>query len=113
MVDFMMEVNEMPTITMFAFGDMPKLEKAVSLLSGKKGEAHWISARQHKYNQDTGMSSRHSENEERSDKIREAGTRRSAIIVLESGNFNMIAVQLLAPSSSSLRASANGSHLCR
>jgi hypothetical protein len=47
-----MEVNEMPTITMFAFEDMPKLEKAVSLLNGKKSEANWISARQNKYNQD-------------------------------------------------------------
>jgi hypothetical protein len=108
-----MEVNEMPTITVFTTEDMPKLEKAVSLLNGKKGEANWISARQHKYNQDTGMSSRHSGNQGRSDRTREAGARRSAIIVLEPGNFNMIAVQLLVSSSSSLRASANGSHLCR
>jgi hypothetical protein len=42
----------MPTITMFAYEDMPKLEKAVSLLNGKKSEANWISARQNKYNQD-------------------------------------------------------------
>jgi hypothetical protein len=47
-----MEVNEMPTITMFSVEDIPKLEKAVSLLNGKKSEANWVSARQNKYNQD-------------------------------------------------------------
>jgi hypothetical protein len=47
-----MEVNEMPTITMFTVEQMPKLEEAVSRLNGKKNEENWISARQNKYNQD-------------------------------------------------------------
>jgi hypothetical protein len=47
-----MEVNVMPTITVFATEDMPKLEEAISLLNGKKNGGNWISARQNKYNQD-------------------------------------------------------------
>lgn len=42
----------MPTITVFTFEDMPKLEEAVSLLNGKGNEENWVSARQNKYNQD-------------------------------------------------------------
>jgi hypothetical protein len=47
-----MKVKEMPTITMLTFEDIPKIEKTVSLLNGKKNEENWISARQNKYNQD-------------------------------------------------------------
>jgi hypothetical protein len=46
------EVNEMPTITVFTFEDMPKLERAIALLNGKKCGESWVTARQNKYNQD-------------------------------------------------------------
>jgi hypothetical protein len=42
----------MPTITIFTFEDLPKLEKAISLLNGKGSEGNWVTARQNKYNQD-------------------------------------------------------------
>lgn len=42
----------MPTITVFTFEDMPKLEEAISLLNGKGNEENWVSARQNKHNQD-------------------------------------------------------------
>jgi hypothetical protein len=42
----------MPTITMLTFDEIPKIEKAISLLNGKRNGEDWISARQNKYNQD-------------------------------------------------------------
>jgi hypothetical protein len=42
----------MRTITVFTFEDMPKLQRAISLLNGKGSEGNWMTARQNKYNQD-------------------------------------------------------------
>jgi hypothetical protein len=47
-----MEVIEMPTITVFTFEDIPKLEEAISILNGKGSEGNWVTARRNKYNQD-------------------------------------------------------------
>jgi len=47
-----MVLNEMPTITVFTFENMSKLEQAISLLNPKGSEGNWVTACQNKYNQD-------------------------------------------------------------
>jgi hypothetical protein len=42
----------MPTITIFTFSEMLKMEKAIECLNGKKKGESWISARVNKYNKD-------------------------------------------------------------
>lgn len=42
----------MPTITIFTFDSLPKIEEACEKINGKKKGENWISARINKYNQD-------------------------------------------------------------
>jgi len=42
----------MPTITIFTFSEIPKMEKVIESLNGKKKGENWISARVNKYNND-------------------------------------------------------------